>query len=277
MVGWGCGRPVVFFPVLHPMHSSEEQAQRPCPPGGLGAPRSLPLKVGVGMQGVEGAGERGPMDTPDSTWAPGLPRTAGWRVRGRPSGGHGARRGWHTVRCRPYDGTCALSWLLPRPAPPGPAPRGGGGRGPRGSAPTSQPGAARAVRWRTRLGGEFASPPACAASLRPLGRMPGTLRTQVTEGGTLPRHASSRLPVHAHPASAAAPQAPRSPPADPQAALGKFAPGRPCTGRRRNAATFAPAPSAREPVRWGGRCRCTGSPLRSVESLLSRFSHPSLF
>lgn len=139
MVGWGCGHPVVFFPVLHPMHSSEEQAQWPCPPGGLGAPRSLPLKVGVGMKGMEGAGERGPTDTPDSTWAPGLPRTAGWRVRGRPFGGHGARRGWHTVRCRPHDGTCALPRLLPRPPLPAP-PRAGGVGGARGEArrPPSQ-------------------------------------------------------------------------------------------------------------------------------------------
>ena len=139
--------PSCFFPVLHPMHSSEGQAQWLCPPGGLGALRPLFLEMEVG---VEVAGEMGPMDTSDSTWVPGLARASGWRVAGRPLGGHGVRRGWLSVRCRPGDAGGAPPRLRPRP--PGSAPRGRGGRGRRGGpAPSPAQGGGSCCAQRGRL------------------------------------------------------------------------------------------------------------------------------
>lgn len=170
-----------FIPVLHPMRSSEGQAQWLCPPGGLGALRPLFLEVEVG---VEAAGDRGPMDPSNSTWAPGLARTSGWGGAGRPLGGHGVGRGWLALRCRQADASGAPPRLRPRP--PGPAPRGRGGRGPRGGAPTARPGAESRRSSGTRGREESRSPPAGAESLRPFCRMPGTLGAQVTEGRTAP-------------------------------------------------------------------------------------------
>lgn len=120
--------PSCFFPVLHPMHSSEGQAQWLCPPGGLGALRPLFLEVEVG---VEAAEEMGPMDTSDSAWVPGLARTSGWRVAGRPLAGHGVRRGWLAPRCRPGDASGAPPRLRPRP-PARPRPARAGWAGPAG-------------------------------------------------------------------------------------------------------------------------------------------------
>lgn len=89
MVGWAADAQL-FFLCLHPMHSSEGQAQWLCP-SRRPPPQPLFLEVEVG---VEAAGEMGSMDTSDSTWVPSLARTSGWRVAGRPLGGHGVRRGW---------------------------------------------------------------------------------------------------------------------------------------------------------------------------------------
>lgn len=251
--------PSCFFPVLHPMHSSEGQAQWLCPPGGLRALRPLFLEVEVG---VEAAGEMGSMDTSDSTWVPSLARTSGWRVAGRPLGGHGVRRGWLAPRCRPGDASGAPPRLRPRP--PGPAPRGRGGRGPRGGAPTAQPGAASRRSSGTRGREDSRSPPASAASLRPFCRMPGTLGAQVTEGRTAPRRASFRLPVHAHPASAAAPSSSLEPGGGSPGGSWKVYSGTALHQAAVKCSLFCPHSSAQDPMRrWDGRYLVTGSLLRS--------------
>lgn len=251
--------PSCFFPVLHPMHSSEGQAQWLCPPGGLGALRPLFLEVEVG---VEAAEEMGPMDTSDSAWVPGLARTSGWRVAGRPLAGHGVRRGWLAPRCRPGDASGAPPRLRPRP--PGPAPRGRGGRGPRGGAPTAQPGAASRRSSGTRGREDSRSPPASAASLRPFCRMPGTLGAQVTEGRTAPRRASFRLPVRAHPASAAAPSSSLEPGGGSPGGSWKVYSWTALHQAAVKCSLFCLHSSAQDPMRrWGGRYPVTGSLLRS--------------
>lgn len=153
-------------------------------------------------------------------------RPASWG--GAPFGGHGVRRASQAVRSWPCDGRGALPRLLPGPSRPRPAPSrprpclappggmGGARRKARRAPAQVQPRLSRGCRGQEES--QWSSP-ACAAFPRPLGWTPGTLVIQVTEGGTPRQRASFLLPVHAHPALTAAPQAPPSLSAAPQAAL----------------------------------------------------------